>query len=93
MLSLSLAIVCEAFPKEEQPRAVGIWAAVSAIALAIGPLVGGAADRARLAPDLLDQSAVRGRRVAITWSAARESRDESAGRGVDVPGLLALTPG
>jgi len=42
VLSLSLAIVCNAFPAAEQPRALGIWAAVSAIALAIGPVVGGA---------------------------------------------------
>jgi MFS family permease len=41
MLSLSLALVCNVFPTEEQPRALGIWAAVSAIALAIGPLAGG----------------------------------------------------
>ena len=42
MLPLSLAIVCDAFPASEQARALGIWAAVSAIALAIGPLFGGA---------------------------------------------------
>jgi MFS family permease len=41
MLSLSLALVCNAFPAGEQPRALGIWAAVSAVALAIGPLAGG----------------------------------------------------
>ena len=41
MLSLSLAIVCHAFPDSEQARALGIWAAVSAVALAIGPAVGG----------------------------------------------------
>src|SRR3978361_2269601 len=41
MLLLSLALVCNAFPSAEQPRALGIWAAVSAVALGIGPLAGG----------------------------------------------------
>src|SRR5256714_11841194 len=41
MLPLSLAIVSDAFPGDQQARALGIWAAISALALAIGPLVGG----------------------------------------------------
>jgi MFS family permease len=41
MLPLSLSIVCDAFPAAVQPRAVGIWAAISAVALAVGPLIGG----------------------------------------------------
>ena len=41
MLALSLAIVSDDFPIAERPRALGIWTAVSAVALAVGPLVGG----------------------------------------------------
>ncbi len=43
MLTLSLALICNVFPgRAEQASALGIWAAVSAVALAIGPLAGGA---------------------------------------------------
>jgi EmrB/QacA subfamily drug resistance transporter len=41
LLALSLALTTHAFPAETIPRALGIWAAVSALALALGPLVGG----------------------------------------------------
>src|ERR1700754_4911038 len=41
VLTLSLALVCNAFPEAEVPKALGIWAAVSSSALAIGPLIGG----------------------------------------------------
>jgi MFS family permease len=57
MLSLSLALVCNVFLVEEQPRALGIWAAVSAVALAIGPLAGGIAITLAAAPESTDPGA------------------------------------
>jgi EmrB/QacA subfamily drug resistance transporter len=93
MLSLSLAIVCNAFPSAQQPRALGIWAAVSAIALAIGPVVGGAliALDWRLIFWINLPVAVAG--LAIILVAATESTDPGAGRHVDFAGLLALAVG
>ena len=41
MLPLSLALVTYVFPADEQARAIGIWTAISSIALGIGPLGGG----------------------------------------------------
>src|SRR5262245_22311988 len=94
LLSLSLAIVARAFPDDERPRALGIWAAVSGVALAIGPLVGGF-----LVEDvdwrwifwLNVPVGIAG--FAITAAAARESRDETASRRIDVAGLVTLSGG
>ena len=88
MLPLSLALVCNVFPAAEQPRALGIWAAVSAL---------GAGDRAagrrrpgrsRLAGDLLDQPAGRRARDRDHGAAPRRSRPTPApARRIDLPGL------
>ena len=94
VLALSLAIANLAFPPEERPRAVGIWAAVSAIALAIGPLVGGTAVQLgswRLIFWLAVPLAALA--LAIITLAAPESRDETAGRRLDAPGLVTVTLG
>ena len=40
-LPLSLALVADAFPPRRRAAAVGIWTAISSLALAIGPLIGG----------------------------------------------------
>ena len=93
LISLSLAITCDAFPGERQPQAIGIWTAVSSVALAVGPAVGGLLVEAdwRLIFWINLPIAVAG--IAITAVAARESRDPSSGTRLDVPGLIALSAG
>lgn len=41
MVPGSLAIIAKAYPKAERGRAIGIWAASSALTTAIGPVLGG----------------------------------------------------
>ncbi len=93
MLPLSLAIVCNAFPAGEQARALGIWAGISAVALGVGPLAGGALVDLdwRLIFWINLPIALAG--IAITALAAPESTDPGAGRRIDLAGLVTLGAG
>jgi EmrB/QacA subfamily drug resistance transporter len=93
MLSLSLALVSHSFPEEELHEALGIWAAVSALALAVGPLVGGALVDLDWRLIFWINVPICAAGIVITWWAVRESRDETSPPKVDYPGLAALTPG
>jgi EmrB/QacA subfamily drug resistance transporter len=94
MMPATLSIITNAFPAHERGRAIGTWAGVSAMALAIGPVVGGF-----LVQDVSWQSIfllnipVAALAVIVTLFAVRESRDETAIRDIDVPGVAALTVG
>jgi EmrB/QacA subfamily drug resistance transporter len=83
----TLSIIAATFPPKERGTAIGIWAGVSALALAIGPLVGG------LLTDHLSWSwiffvnipvGIVG--IAASFLLIDESRDEEHVR-LDVPGL------
>ena len=93
MLPLSLALVCNAFPAGKQARALGIWAAVSALALAIGPLAGGVLIELDWRVIFWMNLPVAALGVAVTAIAAPESTDPAAGTKVDWPGLAALSLG
>jgi EmrB/QacA subfamily drug resistance transporter len=86
----TLSIISATFPPEQRGTAIGIWAGVSALALAIGPLVGG------LLTDHLDWSwiffvnvPVGVIAVAASFLVIEESRDMSEEQRLDVPGQLA----
>jgi EmrB/QacA subfamily drug resistance transporter len=93
MLSLSLALVCNVFPSEEQPRALGIWAAVSAVALAIGPLAGGLLIELDWRVIFWMNLPVLALGIAIMVAAAPESTDPGAGTRIDWVGLGLLSTG
>src|SRR5215218_9350745 len=94
MMPATLSIISNAFPPHERGKAIGTWAGVSAMALAIGPVVGGF-----LVENVSWQSIfflnlpVAAGAVAVTLFATRESRDETAPPSVDIPGVAAITVG
>jgi EmrB/QacA subfamily drug resistance transporter len=94
MMPGTLSIISNAFPPAERGKAIGTWAGVSAMALAIGPVVGGF-----LVENVSWQSIfflnlpVAAGAVAVTLFATHESRDETAPPSVDIPGVAAITVG
>ena len=94
MMPATLSIITNAFPAHERGKAIGTWAGVSALALAIGPVVGGF-----LVENVSWQSIfflnvpVAAVAVVVTLAATRESRDESSTHHVDFPGVTAITVG
>src|SRR5689334_23668022 len=94
MMPGTLSIITQTFPPEERGKAIGTWAGVSAIALAIGPLVGGwlTEDVSWRAIFFLNLPVAAGA-IAITLFAAEESRDDTVDRRIDYPGIAALTTG
>jgi EmrB/QacA subfamily drug resistance transporter len=90
LLPLSLAIVCDAFPSEQQPRPLGIWASISAVALGLGPLIGGVLVDLDWRLIFWINVPVLAVGVWVMLTAVRETRDETATHELDFAGLLLL---
>ncbi|HWF54460.1 MAG TPA: DHA2 family efflux MFS transporter permease subunit [Solirubrobacteraceae bacterium] len=94
MIPATLALIVTNFPPELVPRAIGLWTAVTGVALAIGPVVGGV-----LTKDVTWRAIfyLNIPLALITFSiavfAARESRDEAASRRIDIPGIVTVSLG
>ena len=94
MLPATLSIISNNFPPEERGRAIGTWAGVSALALAIGPVIGGfLVEHVSWQSIFLVNLPVAAFTVLLTVATARESRDEHAVRSIDIPGVATLTVG
>jgi EmrB/QacA subfamily drug resistance transporter len=90
----TLSIISATFPPHQRGMAIGIWAGVSALALAIGPLVGG------LLTEHIDWSwifyvnvPVGIAAIAASFLFIDESKDTSHEQRLDLPGLLTSAVG
>jgi EmrB/QacA subfamily drug resistance transporter len=94
MMPATLSIITQAFPPHQRGTAIGTWAGVSALALAIGPVLGGfLTQQVSWRAIFFINPPIAVIAVAVTLFAARESRDETVSRKVDLPGIAAITVG
>jgi EmrB/QacA subfamily drug resistance transporter len=94
MMPATLSIITNAFPPQERGKAIGTWAGVSAMALAIGPVVGGfLVETVSWQSIFFLNLPVAVGAIIVALFAVRESRDETVERTIDVPGVLTLTIG
>ena len=85
----TLSIITATFPPRQRGMAIGIWAGVSALALAIGPLVGGVLTQKFDWPWIFFINIPVGvLGVIAAWLFIEESKDTSVEQRLDVPGLL-----
>ncbi len=84
----TLSIIAATFPPAERGAAIGIWAGVSALALAIGPLVGGLiAEHLTWSWIFFVNVPVGIAGIAASFLLIDESKDETHER-LDIPGLV-----
>lgn len=94
MMPATLSIITNAFPPAERGRAIGTWAGVSALALAIGPLLGGfLTEHVSWRAIFYLNIPVAAGAVVTALFAVRESRDHTVGREIDWAGTAVLTAG
>jgi EmrB/QacA subfamily drug resistance transporter len=85
----TLSIIAATFPPRQRGMAIGIWAGVSAMALAIGPLVGGLITQHWSWNWIFFINVPIGiLAIVVARLVIDESRDTSAEQRLDLPGLL-----
>src|SRR5437588_9825410 len=85
----TLSIITATFQPRQRGMAIGIWAGVSAMALAIGPLVGGViTEHVGWSWVFFINVPVGILGIVVARLVITESRDQSEGQRLDLPGLL-----
>jgi EmrB/QacA subfamily drug resistance transporter len=94
MMPATLSIITQAFPPHQRGTAIGTWAGVSALALAIGPVIGGfLTEDVSWRAIFFINPPIAVIAIAVTLFAARDSRDETVGRTIDFAGIATITIG
>ena len=92
--STSLSIVSNAFSAEQRGAGIGLWTAIGLIGSAIGPLVGGVlTEQLSWRWFFFVNIPVAAIGIALALLVVEESRDDSAGHKVDLPGFVLVTAG
>jgi EmrB/QacA subfamily drug resistance transporter len=85
----TLSIIAATFPPRQRGTAIGIWAGTSALALAIGPLIGGViTEQANWSWIFFINVPVGIAGIIVSRLVITESRDESKEQRLDLPGLI-----
>jgi DHA2 family methylenomycin A resistance protein-like MFS transporter len=92
LLPGSLAVLVAAFPDPRQrAQAIGLWAGISGVALAAGPLVGGVLIQISSWPAIFFVNLpIGGVALVLGWPLLSESRNPNAQR-IDLPGQVLVT--
>ncbi len=89
-----LAVLAAAYPPgRDRARAIGIWAATGALALALGPIVGGLLVQARGWPAVFEVNVPLCLAIAVVVLTCGKQPREHVGRRLDVPGQLLVATG
>jgi len=92
LLPGSLSIISATFPAGKRGLAIGVWGAVSGLAIAVGPVVGGyLVEHASWRSVFFINVPVGIVGLILAAAVVPESRDQAGHRRVDLPGLLAGT--
>jgi EmrB/QacA subfamily drug resistance transporter len=92
MMPATLSIVTNVFEPHERGKAIGTWAGVSALALAIGPVIGGLlTEHVSWRAIFYLNIPVAAAAIVTTLFAVKESRDETVGKEIDYLGVATLT--
>lgn len=92
MMPGTLSIITDAFPPAQRGKAIGTWAGVSALALAVGPVLGGfLTEYVSWRAIFFINLPIGIMAVMAALFVVKESRDSTVGRQIDVLGVTALT--